>query len=401
MAIQSRTEATANRDRSALFSAGFRPFFFFGAWNAVASLATWMLFLAGMSIGTQGWPPQILHAHEMVNGTVVAAIAGFLLTSVPRWCGIGSFSRTRSATLFGMWAAGRVALLLGDLLPHAIVAIVDASFLFALAWTIGIPIARSGKWRNLGVVASVLGIAAANVAIDVGWIGHRPALLRAGTYALVYAPVALLLVISGRLIPLFTRNAFRRQGRETQVSSWRAVGATAVSAGIAAMVLDLWQPGGVAGGALAALAAPLLVLRQVPWRPIQGRSEALLWILQAGHAWLAIGFACHAIHSLHGGFAGASALHAFTLGGMGSLILGIMARVSLGHTGRPIVASRLSICAFTLVTVAGAVRVFGPVFWPSSYLPTVWIAGALFGLAFTFFGIEFLPALWRPELDAD
>ena len=77
-----------------LWSAGFRIFFWLGALNAAASLATWMAFLSGLGIGTQGWPAQSLHAHEMLHGTVVPVIAGFLLTAVPNWSGTATLRGT-------------------------------------------------------------------------------------------------------------------------------------------------------------------------------------------------------------------------------------------------------------------------------------------------------------------
>jgi hypothetical protein len=87
-----------------VLSAGFRPFFWFGALNATGSIATWLAFLSGGAIATQGWPAQVLHAHEMIHGTVVAAAAGFLLTAVPSWCGSPAL---RGAPIGGLFALGK------------------------------------------------------------------------------------------------------------------------------------------------------------------------------------------------------------------------------------------------------------------------------------------------------
>ena len=389
----------------AVLSAGFRAFFWLGAMNAVASIATWLGFLSGaaIGIGTQGWPAQALHAHEMIHGTVVAAIAGFLLTAVPNWCGTTPLRGAPIGALLVIWGAGRMALAAGDVLPRLSVAMLDGAFLPALAFAVGVPIVRSGKLRNVAVVAVLLALAVANGAMHAGLARTDSQLMRLGIYGSVYLVVLLMLIISGRVVPLFTQNALRADRPDFRVRSapWvRWVGGCAIAAALATCGLDLLFPSLSVSGPVALLAALLLLVRQWSWRPGQVLGRPMLWILHAGHAWIAVGFACHAAVKFSAALSSTAALHAFTAGAMGALILGMMTRVSLGHTGRPVQASRLTLLAFVAVLGAAFVRVFGPlVFSPSAQLSVIMASGAAFSAAYLIFAVEFAPILWKPRID--
>ncbi len=382
-----------------LWSAGFLIFFWLGALNAAASLATWMAFLSGLGIGTQGWPAQSLHAHEMLHGTVVPVIAGFLLTAVPNWSGTAALRGAPLGGLVALWLVGRVALVSADVLPRVLVALLDGAFLPVLAVVIGTPIVRSRKVRNIPIVLVLFALGAANGAMHIGLMRSEATLLRAGVYASVYLVVFLILIISGRVVPLFTRNALRSSGLDVDVQGDRRIGALALCAAGLALALDLATPGSSAGGAAALAAAPLLAARQGFWKPHHVLRRPILWILHVGHAWIAIGFACHSAAVLAGALPQSAALHAFTAGAMGCMILGMMTRVSLGHTGRPVEASRLTVAAYAAVVFAALVRVFGPSFAPLHVLPLFLVSGTAFAAAYLVFAIEFTPILWRARID--
>jgi len=383
-----------------IWSAGFRPFFWLAALNAVGSMATWLAYLSGLAIPTQGWPPQTLHAHEMLFGTVAPAIAGFLLTAVPNWTSTPPLRGRPVMALAGLWLAGRLALALGDVLAREVVLAIDVAFLHVLAAVVGLPIVRSRKLRNLSVVALILGLAAANLAMHLGLIAGDALVMRGGGLAAVYLGVFLVLVIAGRIVPLFTRNALRRSGVEVVVESNARVGAAALAATGLAFAVDVARPASALGPWLALASAVLLVLRQLSWRPRLALGRPILWVLHVGHAWVAVGLACRAAAALGGALPPSAILHAFTAGAMGSMILGMMTRVSLGHTGRPVEASRLTVVAYVMVVAATFVRVFGAGWVPALSLATYPLSGAAFATGFAIFAIEFTPILWRPRVDA-
>ena len=382
-------------------SRGFRLFFLFGALNAFASMMPWLYVLAGGAVPTQGWPPHTLHAHEMLYGTVVPAIAGFLLTAVPNWTQTAPVVGPRLGGLLVLWLAGRIALVLAGPVAPVFVATIDLAFLPVLAAAVGLPILRARKPRNLPVVGVLLGLAAANAAIHFGLQAHDPSTIRAGIFSAVYLVVVLMLIISGRIVPLFTRNALARQGVGATVSTPRAVGAAAVAAAVTALALDILEPRSEASAWAALAAAPLLFARQSGWQPTKILRQPMLWILHLGHAWIAVGFALHALSILSGWFVGAGALHAFTAGAMGTLILGVMPRVALGHTGRPIAASPAIVVMFALVTAGALLRVLGAVSAGPLYRPAVLVGGSLWSAAWLVFCVAFWRVLLGPRVDEE
>lgn len=382
-----------------LFSRGYRPFFLLGAINAWASMATWLAFLSGGQIPTQGWPPATLHAHEMIYGTVVPAIAGFLLTAVPNWTDTPPIVGRRLAGLVLLWLAGRAALVLAGPVDPLAVAVVDVAFLPVLAWSVGRPIFRVGRSRNYPVVAVLVGLAVANALIHGGLARMDLGTLRVGTTGAVYLVVVMMIIISGRLVPLFTRNALRHQGVDALVSTNPGLGGAAVAAAVTAMALDLAMPASRASAWLACIAAPLLLARQSGWQLRLTTGQPMLWILHLGHAWLALGFALHAASILGGTFIGAGALHSFTAGAMGTLILGVMSRVALGHSGRPIEASRATLVVFVLVLGGAAVRVGGATTGSGLYAPALLVGGSLWSSAWVVWTGAYWRVLTGPRVD--
>lgn len=376
-----------------LFSAGYRPFFLVAALNAWASMLPWLWVLYGGTVPTQGWPPHTLHAHEMIFGTVAPVIAGFLLTAVPNWTQTAPVRGTPLGGLVLLYLAGRVALLLAGLGDPLVVAAIDVAFLPVTAIFVGVPIVRSRNWRNLPVVGSLLGLAAANAAIHHGLGAKDPALLRAGTWAAVYFVVGLMLIISGRVVPIFTRNALRAGGIEVALPDRRPLGACAIALAVAAMVVDWVEPHSPIAAGFAALACLALLARQSGWHFRQTRGKPMLWILHLGHGWLAVGFGCLALSNGFGIGIGAAALHAFTAGAMGTLVLGMMSRVSLGHSGRPIEASRATFAMFVFVIAGAAIRIFGAAGTAESYRPSVLVGGATWTLAWILFTFAYFRVL--------
>lgn len=370
-----------------LFSQGYRPFFLLAAIDTWASMLLWLYLLSGRSVPIQGWPPQSLHAHEMMYGTVVAVIAGFLLTAVPNWTSTARVSGPPLVVLVLLYLAGRVALVLSGSLDPVWVAAIDVAFLPVLAVFVGWPILQTRNWRNLPVVAVLLGLALANAAIHSGVLESRYVLLRAGTYASVYLVVVLMLIISGRIVPAFTRNALRRNGVEAEVLNRAILGPVSIGVACLALAVDLTLPRSIVGAVLALVAAPLLLLRQSGWQFGKILGQPMLWVLHVGHAWLAVGFGCLGLSRVFDIGIGAAALHAFTAGAMGTLILAMMPRVSLGHQGRPVEATAATVWMFMLVIVGAAIRVVGASGPVGFYFPSLLLGGGLWTCAWILFSV--------------
>ena len=376
-----------------LFSVGYRPFFLLAALNSWMSMATWLLFLVGEPVSARGWPPGTLHAHEMIFGTVAPVAAGFLLTAVPNWTGTPRLSGSRLLGLVLLYLAGRVAMVLVEPLGPLRTAVVDVAFLPVLAACIAIPILRTRNLRNLPIVFVVLGLGLANGMIHWGFDHGDYRVLRGGIHGAVYLVVVLMLIIAGRVVPNFTRNALKRSGVGIRMQNRPRLGALAVGLACAAMLADLVQPMSPLAGALALAAAPLLVYRQSGWQFRDTLDQPMLWILHVGHFWLAIGFGVVGLADLLVIGIGAASLHAFTAGAMGTLMLGMMPRVALGHSGRPIEASKATVWMFGAVILGAAIRILGAFGPAAAYRPAILIGGALWTLAWILFSVLYSPIL--------
>lgn len=378
-----------------LFTEGYRPFFLLAAFNAWATMFAWLYLLSGRAVPGLGWPPQVLHAHEMIYGTVAAVIAGFLLTAVPNWTSTVRVSGAPLVGLVMLYLAGRVAMVFSGTLELVWVAAIDLAFLPALAIFVGRPILRTSNWRNLPVLGVLLGLTLANAAIHGGLLQSNYVMLRAGTYSSVYLVVALMMIIAGRVVPAFTRSALRRSGVDAEVSSRTIVGPLSIATACAALIVDLILPGKSIAAVFALAAAPLLLLRQSGWQFRKTLSHPMLWILHVGHAWLAVGFGCLGISNAFDIGIGAAALHAFTAGAMGTLILAIMPRVSLGHQGRPIEAAGATVLMFVLVIVGAVIRIGGASGPVALYRPSVLLGGGLWASAWLVFSVVYSRILFE------
>ena len=188
----------------ALFSYGFRPFFFFGAVYAGAIILVWLpAFYGQLSLAT-AFTPRDWHVHEMLFGYVSAVVAGFLLTAVPNWTGRLPLQGRPLAILFSVWVIGRIAVSSSAWLGWAPAMIIDAAFLVLLAAAAAREIIAGKKWGNFNVVLIVSLFAAGNLAfhLEAHYSGSADYATRAGI-ALV---IILITLIGGRIIPSFTRN---------------------------------------------------------------------------------------------------------------------------------------------------------------------------------------------------
>jgi uncharacterized protein involved in response to NO len=352
------------------------------------------------SIRAPAWlAPSAWHAHEMIFGWVAAAVAGFLLTAVPVWTATGP---VRGRALFGLaalWVAGRVAMLAAGVLPPIAVAVIDVSFLPALAACLVRPLATAGQRRNWGFVPILLALCAANAAMHAEALGiARPHALVALRFAVALI-VLLIVVVGGRVTPAFTRNAFVRRGIEVAIrtSSWSARASIALVALLPAVELSVPR---TSWSGAAELAAALAVgARMLGWQTLRTGRDPLLWSLHAGYAWVAIGLGLLGVADLSGAIPASAGLHALTAGAMGSMILAVMTRVALGHTGRPLFAPRGIALAYGMVHLGAFARV-GSAFSPSTGTPALAAAAMLWAAGFGLFLALYTAILLGPRVDA-
>jgi uncharacterized protein involved in response to NO len=392
--MSSDTPESRPDPRIALFNLGFRPFFLLAGISACLLVPLWIYAYTGGDLHSGYYPDVVWHGHEMVFGYAVAVIAGFLLTAVRNWTGIQTPGGNALAGLVMLWLAGRMVPFLAGMLPHGMIAAVDLAFLPVLAVTLSVPLLRSRQQHNLVFLFVLAALTMANLMVHLEILGLAQATATRGIRFAVYLIVLLIAILGGRVIPFFTERGIA--GAVTR--RWKTVEYLSFVALIVLMALDPADAAPVAVVVVAMLATIGHAIRLFGWYQRTVWSVPLLWVLHLGYAWLVAGFLLTALSA--GGLANpVLAIHAFTTGGIGTLTLGMMARVALGHTGRALHVGATITWAFVFANLAGISRVFLPLLSPGRYSEWVALAGVLWTGAFAIFVISYARVLIQPRVD--
>ena len=374
---------------------GFRPFFFGGAAWGLIALTLWILALAGaVSLPTM-FDPLAWHRHEMLFGFVGAVIAGFLLTAIPNWTGRLPIAGPPLAALAGLWLAARLAVLFSAKVGMFEAAVLDTGFYLVLAF-VGAREVLAAKNRNLPIVGVVLLFAAAN-ALDHAGAGGLIANADLGWMLGLSLVVLLISLIGGRITPSFTRNWLAKQGMAGRLPTQPGRFDLLVI-GVTALALLFWVsgPAGPVAGGLLLAAALLQAARLVRWGGFRTFRDPLVLVLHVGYAWVPIGLALLGLSLAGAPIPRSAAIHALTAGAMATMILAVMTRASLGHTGREHRANAATVAIYALVTIGALARVAAPLNLADYRLAME--AGALaWGGALLLFLIAYAPVLWRPR----
>jgi uncharacterized protein involved in response to NO len=383
---------TSSSETLPLFRAGFRPFFLLAGLSACLLLLLWGMQLSGAVVllvpVTAGW-----HGHEMIFGYGAAVIAGFLLTAVQNWTGLRTLDGTGLMLLAAWWLLGRLLPLVETSLPDGMAAAVDLSFLPMLALAIAIPVVKKKNYRNLVFILILLLLTGSNLLYH---LGERGALAGGPATGLLAGTGLILLLISvmgGRVIPFFIE-----RGLGVQVSRGKHIDLLANLSMIPVILLLSLGYSGWPSATVMLLAALIHAIRLAGWYRHAVWPVSLLWVLVAAYAWLVIGLLLVALAS--GGLYPVSlALHALTIGVIAQVTLGMMVRVSMGHSGRAMQATLFMGVAFAALNVAVVVRIFIPVFMPDEYIHTLLLTIAIWLVAYVIFCSRIIPICLAPRAD--
>jgi len=368
--------ATARR----LFAYPFRVFFVLtGIWAAVA-MGLWLAALRGAIALSPLW-----HAHELLFGVVTAAAAGFLLTASANWT---ASEPVRGIPLLGLallWLGGRIVMLLPA--PTTwFVPLVDLAFLPVLALVLGRRLVRARSRRNYGLPLVLLLLAAAQAQWHLG--DPRQAL----ESALLLVSL-LVLIIGGRITPLFTANALRKAGVPAPVRDRRFLAAAQLALLTLAAGAAMQPQATLLAGAAALLAGSLGLLRQTGWAVAATLRDPLLWILHLGWCWLQLGLLAYGLAQLGAPVPRSLWIHLLGAGGLAAVLLGVMTRVSLGHTGRALVLPRGAVAIYLAAIAGGVLRAASHLPGATAPMLLTELAGLSWLLAWVLFLVWFAPVL--------
>ena len=376
--------------RSALWQLGFRPFFLLASAFAASSVTAWALQLAGL-IDRPYLAGPLWHAHEMLFGFALAVVVGFLLTAGRNWSMQPTAKGPLLAALVGLWLAARVLVLT----PYGwAAALANVAFPLAAALALAVPLAAARNRRNyffvgllvlLACAAGAVHLAALQVVVLPAWLG-----VQVGLDLLLF----IMVVMAGRVIPMFTNNGVPGANASRQIAVERA----ALGSILLLVLADALQQRGMALTALLVLAAAAHAVRWLMWRPWKTLRTPLVWVVHAAYLWIPVHLALRAA-ATQGLVAESMATHALTVGAVGALVLGMMTRTSRGHTGRPLQADGIDAACYGLVLAAALVRVVLPFAVPAATPMALLVSAALWSAAFGLFTIRYWPVLTRRRLD--
>ncbi|UUA72373.1 NnrS family protein [Cellvibrio sp. QJXJ] len=386
-----------NSSVSATFSYPFRVFFLATALYGIAVVIAWMSYLFGGIPLPLGWTSLHWHSHEMLYGFTSAAIAGFILTAVCNWTGAPPLKGGKLLALVGLWLAGRLSLWTASWLPAGTAMLIDGLFFPILALYLLQLLLRHGNQRNLVLVAILLLLGMGNLAMHWGFLTGKTAWLVQGEQLAFGLITLIMIVIGGRIIPAFSRNWLRqRGGNEGAVKSSNRTDAITLILSAAVIPVDVWLGSGTVAALVILAAAAANAWRLWSWSGWLTRAEPLLWILHLGYAWIIAGLLLKGMAALNL-IAPSVWQHALGVGAMGTLILGVMTRVALGHTGRALTLPTFGVIIYLAISIAALSRVLAALGW-INYSFGLMLAASGWTLAFALFLLLYWPILTRPRI---
>jgi len=383
--------ATAKLQGWPFLRLGFRPFYVAGSLAAALLVPLWVaLFLGALPLDV-ALPGLFWHAHEMLFGFAVAVIIGFLLTAGKNWTGLATPRGPLLGALALLWLAARLAALGGSALIYAVL---DLALLPIVAVIFTRLLWRAQNRRNLPLAGILVLLAVVNALFHLAVNG----VLAISALTPLYAGLGLILMIecvmAGRVIPAFTMAA--NPGLKLVVSA----ALERLTLGLTALGLLLWVVGPVGWvGAAVLLAASVMHGKRLQcWRSAQAKGKPILWILHVAYAWIPVGLFLLALAQL-GWVPTSVGIHALALGATGGLIIGMMTRTARGHTGRPLMVSKVEVAAYVLVMLAALSRVAAALLPAQLYPGFLIFAASAWSLAFLIYLWKFTPWLLRTRLD--
>lgn len=382
-------------DRIPLFATAFRIFFLACAAHAAIVIPLWVLKLNGHDFAPTQVSPLIWHTYEMVFGFCRAAIFGFLFTAGQNWSGRFLLGGNSLFLLFLLWLAGRFAFFLPSSLTIAVLVLDTGANLFAafrLRHLLDPQRRHNHSVVYLFLAYTLTQLVAALTAVRSEWSWHYMHVVRLGLLEVIL----FIVIIAGRILPFFASVVLPEMKPRIipRLEKWL------FPFGCAALAVFAASPYFPHGEKLAAVffgvTAVLHAIRWSFWHPLNTLRLPILAVLYLGYFWLIAGFALLAAASA-GWIPFSPAWHMLGIGAGGIFIFGMMTRVALGHTGRPIKASPAVVVSYLALGVALLLRVILP--FAGLYREAYLYAAVFWFAAFAFYLVEYAPILSRRRAD--
>lgn len=379
-----------------LLNLGFRIFFLGAAVYSVVIMLLWTsVYTLNISLPMSGISVFQWHAHEMIFGYAMAVIAGFLLTAVKNWTNIQTVQGLPLAIIFCLWLIARLLFLFGSSFIN-IAAFFDLLFILLVIVAASHPVIKSRNWRQLGILSKLVLLALANLGFYLGHAGYLEQGLYWGIYGGLYLIIGLILTLGSRVIPFFIE---RGVGYTVALYNPKWITLSGLIVFLVFFISELFLHNENISSITSAALFILYSIRLIGWYTPGIWKKSLLWSLYLAMLFINIGFLLFAL-STYIGISKFLALHAFAYGGIGVITLGMMARVTIGHTGRDINSPPATLkFIFSSILTGALLRVLLPLFAPEYYSTWIISSQLLWIVAFLLFIVTYAPLLIRPRID--
>lgn len=380
-----------------LFRLGFRPFFLAAALFSFLPIIVFVLFQHGILFSGltdfYWW-----HAHELVFGFAGAIIVGFLLTAVQNWTGSPGIRGWRLFSIFIIWLLARISLyILGE--RSVIPFIFDLIWLPAAGVFLAIPIIQKKQWKNLFFIPMLVLFTLLNAGSYLALAFSYPQIAIKLIFAGIFTIITLIMIMGGRVIPFFTARGTNQT--KTEALKWLEVASLLPMWLIViswALLPASWLQHSIMG-AILVYSGVINLIRAMRWKPLSTLKVPLLWSLHLSYFFIPVGLIAIGFSTIFSLHHFNTALHLITIGGIGGVILAMIARVSLGHTGRMLTPSFSMSIAFSSILLSTLIRVIVPYFWPEYMIKAYDISASLWVVAFGLFIINYAPILLKARVD--
>jgi uncharacterized protein involved in response to NO len=381
----------------ALFELGFRTFFLLATLFSIILTGVWMAtYTFAWTLPVTSITPIAWHGHEMVFGYAIAVISGFLLTAVRNWTGVQTIKGLPLALLGLLWLLARTLPLANSALLFEWAVIAELLFFIGLIAALTKPIIKVKQWKQLMIISVLIMIFAADILYFLGVFHIVNQGVSWGLFSGVYLIMAVIFILAGRVMPFFIEQGV---GYNVELKNWPLVDPLSLVLLAALCLSDVFFKQTLLVSLLSIGLAILHSIRLAGWYTHGIWKKPLLWVLFLGYKMFIIGFILKAANSFNL-YPSSIPLHAFAYGGIWLMSIGMMSRISLGHTGRNINEPPKALAWIFLCLFIGAIiRVIVPIFVPTAYLHIIGTAQLLWIVAFAGFFYHYLMIFIRPRVD--
>lgn len=382
----------------------FRPFFLGGALFSALAIMWWALYFSAYipSSALNTWHPHggaiWWHGHEMTFGFGTAIIAGFLLTAVQTWTRVPSIKGSLLGALFALWLTARVIIFSPFGIPNIVIALIDVSFLLCSSLAMAYPVFKIRQWRNAAFPIILLLMAGMNTVAHYAALSENPILIQKSLYAGVLLITLIITIVGGRVIPFFTANA-TKMVRKPNSKLLDIASILSVALLVFFAISGFQQTPQIIFISICLIGALAHTIRLARWGGQHSLATPLLWSLHIAYSFIPLGMILLALWKLNYISNLSAVFHCFTAGAMGTMIISMISRVSLGHTGRPLKVNKTLVLAFVAIILSAVLRISIPIALPEYTQMAIMASGTLWAISFGLFVVVYFPILTSPRLD--